>query len=216
MIADAGLVLQVIPLALATVISPIVFISLFLVLQGDRPIRNGVLFIVGLGAAVAVTALFSAFVLNTRVTNGSTVDTGISWFNLLLGIAELGAGLWLAFKGPRTGQATPPKILDRLRGARALVIVAVGIAVPTYPAALAAGTALLRTEASPGMRGVAVLLYVGVCVLIVAAPIMVVALRGDTGVRRIRGVSDWLIQHQSTVGAAVLIVVGAYLIVIAL
>ena len=65
MIADA-IVADLIPLALATVISPIVFISLFVVLQGGRPVRNGVLFVAGLGLAVGVTALFSAFVLNAR------------------------------------------------------------------------------------------------------------------------------------------------------
>src|SRR4051812_34141760 len=112
-----GLIVAIFPLALATVISPIVFISLFLVLQGGRPVLNGTLFVIGLGLAVAVTALFSAFVLNAKVTNGGTVDSGISWFNLVLGLAELSAGLWLVFKGPRPGQATPPKILDRLRNA---------------------------------------------------------------------------------------------------
>src|SRR3954466_9873697 len=86
-----GVVVDLLPLALATVISPIVFISLFLVLQGGRPVVNGTLFVLGLGLAVAVTALFSAFVLNAKVTNGGTVDNGISWFNLVLGLAELGA-----------------------------------------------------------------------------------------------------------------------------
>jgi Sap, sulfolipid-1-addressing protein len=210
-----GVTVDLLPLALATVISPIVFISLFLVLQGARPVVNGTLFVLGLGLAVAVTALFSAFVLNAKVTNGGTVDNGISWFNLVLGLAELGAGLWLLFKGPRTGQATPPKILDRLRNAKRPVIVAVGIAVPTYPAAISAGTALLRSDSSASTRGLAVLVYVALCVLVVALPIIVVALRGDRGIAQIRGLSDWLIQHQSTVGAGVLIVVGTYLILIA-
>ena len=214
MLAD-GLIVELLPLALATVISPIVFISLFLVLQGGRPVLNGTFFVLGLGLAVAVTALFSAFVLNAKVTNGSTADSGISWFNLGLGIAELGAGLWLAFKGPRPGQASRPKILDRLSNAHRPVIVAVGIAVPTYPAAISAGTALLRSESSASMRGVAVLVYVLLCVVVVALPIIIVALRGDRGVAQIRGASDWLLQHQSTVGAAVLIVIGVYLIVIA-
>lgn len=214
MLAD-GLVVELLPLALATVISPIVFISLFLVLQGGRPVRNGVLFITGLGSAVGVTALFSAFVLNSKVTNGSSVDTGISWFNLLLGVAELAGGLWLVFKGPRTGQATPPKILDRLRGAKWPVIIAVGIAVPTYPAAISAGTALLRSDAAAGHRGLAVFVYLLLCIVVVGLPVLAVAVRGDRGVAQIRGASDWLIQHQSTVGAAVLIVVGVYLILIA-
>jgi hypothetical protein len=215
MLADA-LLLELVPLALATVISPIVFITLFLVLQGGRPVRNGVVFVAGLGTAVGVTALFSAFVLNSAVTNGGSVDTGIGWFNLILGAAELGAGLWLAFKGPKPGEATPPKILERLRGAKWPVIAAVGVAVPTYPAAISAGTALLRSDAAAGHRGLAVVVYLLLCIIVVGLPVIAVAVRGDRGVAEIRDFSNWLIQHQSTVGAAVLIVVGTYLIVVAL
>ena len=215
MLAEA-LILELVPLALATVISPIVFITLFLVLQGGRPVRNGVVFVAGLGTAVGATALFSAFVLNSAVTNGSTVDTGIGWFNLILGLAELGAGLWLLFKGPKTGEATPPKILERLRGAKWPVIAAVGVAVPTYPAAISAGTALLRSDAAAGHRGLAVAVYLLLCIIVVGLPVIAVAVRRDRGVAEIRDFSNWLIQHQSTVGAAVLIVVGSYLIVVAL
>jgi hypothetical protein len=200
------------PLALATVISPIVFISLFFVLQGSRATFNGMMFLTGLLAAVGVTAVFSAFVLNNKMSSNGSADTGVSWFNLLLGAGEALAGVWLWFKGPRPGHVQAPSILDKMHGARWFVIIAIGILVPTYPAAISAGTALARADESAGSRGAAVIAYLLLCGLIVGAPIILLAIRGERGVQQIHDASNWLIQRQSTVGAAVLVIVGVYLI----
>jgi hypothetical protein len=208
----SGVLGQLMPLALATVVSPIVFISLFFVLQGSRATFNGLMFVSGLLAAVGVTAVFSAFVLNNKLSNSSSAATSVSWFNLVLGAGELLAGVWLWFKGPRPGHVHPPSILDKLHGAKWFVIVGIGILVPTYPAAISAGTAVARADQSASARGAAVFVYLLLCGLIVGAPVLLLAVRGERGVQQIHDATNWLIQRQSTVGAAVLVIVGAYLI----
>jgi len=209
----AGLFGEEVALALFTVVSPLVFVALFLVLDTERPIRNGVAYVVGLTGAVAFTAVVAGFVMHGHVGAGTSTDQGISWFNLGLGVFELGSGLWLKFKGPRPGEVQVPAFVERLRRSNPAVIFGLGILVPTYPAIVSAGTALLRTSEGTGSRLGAVTVYVLLCAFVVGAPVAFVALRGEPAQASVRRASDWVLQRTSTVGAWILIAVGCYLIV---
>jgi hypothetical protein len=105
----SSLVLSLTPLALATVVSPLVFMSLFVVLGGDRPVVQGFTFVAGLGAAVAATAAVSALVLGRRPGPVAAGSHGIAWIDLTLGICELASGVWLWFRGapPWAGNRWP-------------------------------------------------------------------------------------------------------------
>lgn len=212
----SSLVLSLTPLALATVVSPLVFMSLFVVLGGDRPLVQGLTFVAGLGAAVGATAAVSALVLGRRVGHVSAGGRGIAWLDLVLGLCEVGSGVWLWFRGAPPGQVTMPKVITRLQRAPLPVVLIVGIAVPTYPAAVAAGSILLRSDMAADSRGWAVVTYMGVCSIVVAVPLLVVVLVGSSAQRAVRNATEWLLQRSSTVGAAVLVLVGGYLAVSAL
>ncbi len=204
-------------LALATVISPIVFISMFLMLGTVHPIRNGWFFLLGLICAVAVTTLIAAFVLNKTVQAASdTTQQTISWFGLAMGFFELGLGLWLKFKGQPPGQVEMPKFATKLDTMKVPMVFAIGILVPTFPAAVSAGVILVNTNAGDGQRALAEAIYLLVCAVMVGAPLIYVQVRGEPARDRVRGMCDWLVQRSSTVGAWILIVVGIYLILQAL
>jgi len=207
------LVLSLTPLALATVVSPLVFMSLFVVLGGDRPVVQGFTFVAGLGAAVGATAAVSALVLGRRGGHVAAGSHGIAWIDLTLGLCELASGVWLWFRGAPPGQVTMPRVITRLQRAPLPVVLLVGIAVPTYPAAIAAGSILLRSDLAADSRGMAVFVYTAVCSIVVAVPLLVVALVGPSAQRAVRDATEWLLQRSSTVGAAVLVLVGGYLAV---
>lgn len=204
---------QILPLAVATVASPVVFIALFVALDVPRPVRNGYAFVLGIVAAAGVTLLASAFVLNGRVAADTAPDTGITWFNLLLGVAELIAGVWLYVTAKPAGQVEPPRIIERVRAMPLPAVFAVGVSVPTYPAIVSAGTLLLRSDEAAVDRGLGIGIYLLLCGLITAVPVMWIALGGDAAAHHLRAATDWLVQHSKTVGSAVLVATGIFLIV---
>lgn len=199
------------PLALATVVSPLVLMSLFVVLGGERPLLHGLTFVAGVVAAVGATAAVSALVLSRGRVPIGTGDRGIAWIDLVLGLCEMGSGVWLWFRGPPPGQVTMPKVVTRLQRAPLPVVLAVGILVPTYPAAVAAGSILLRSDLAAERRALAIVVYMCVCSIVVALPLLVVAAIGPSAQQAVRNGTDWLLQRSSTVGAAILVVVGGYL-----
>ena len=66
----------------------------------------------------------------------------------------------------------------------------------------------LRCDACLPTRGLAVAVYLLLCAIIISAPVIVVAVRGERATPRMREGTEWLVFHSSTVGAAILIVVG--------
>lgn len=209
--------LSLTPIALATVVSPLVLMSLFVVLGGDRPVSRGLVFAAGVVAAVGATAAVTALVIGRGVRfTVPGAGHGIAWIDLLLGLGEFGAGAWLWFRGAPPGQVTMPKIVTRLQQAPLPAVLMVGIAVPTYPAAVAAGSILLRHDDAIDNHGVAIVVYMAVCSVVVVLPAVVVAAIGPSAQRVVRDATDWLLQRSSTVGAAILMVVGGYLAINAL
>jgi Sap, sulfolipid-1-addressing protein len=204
---------QMLPLAVATVLSPLVLVSLFVLLGGDGPTRRGTIFVAGLVTAVGVTEVVSAFVLNGTVDEGSTVDSGISWFNVALGLFELALGVVILVRGKEKSDQTNQSLLAKLDHINPMGVFLLGVAVPTYPAAISAGTALVRSNQNGGGRAVGALVYIVIVLILVGVPVLYVALRGAEAQGRISRANKWVLAKTSTVGAWALIVIGIYLVI---
>jgi Sap, sulfolipid-1-addressing protein len=204
---------QMVGYGLATVVSPIVFVSMFLMLTTNKPIRNGWIYLAGVLTAIAVVATFAAFVLHNQVSDSSeSAQDSVSWFGVLMGLFELGLGLYLKFKGKPPGEVELPAFASRLESVNPVVVFAIGCFVPTFPAAISAGIALIGTGTETGGRAVGVLVYLLTCAVVVAIPLVFLQIRGETAQVKIHSSLDWVLQRSSTWGAWILISVGIYLI----
>jgi Sap, sulfolipid-1-addressing protein len=206
---------QMVGYALATVVSPIVFIGMFLMLTTNKPVRNGWVYLAGLLAAVAVVAVFAAFVLHNHVQEAGSEDS-ISWFGVLMGLFELGLGVYLKFWGQPPGQVELPAFASRLQTIKPFTVFAIGCFVPTFPAAISAGIALIGSDQASSGRVSAVVVYLLLCAIVVAVPLVFVQIRGEQAQVKVRSALDWVLQRSSTWGAWILILVGIYLILQAL
>lgn len=210
---------DILPLAVAVMISPIPIIAQILLLFTDKPKANAGAyatgFIVGIGGLVGLLAALTGTQDLSSRSGGSTAGSIV---RLALGVLLL-FGAARRFRERPEPDATPsmPKWMDGISSFKPGKSAAMGLAVGAVNPkniAMALGAALTVSSASLSDRDetITLVIWTLVAVLGVLTPLVVVIATGD----RSRGTLDswrsWLTQNNATVMAVLFLVFGVVLI----
>jgi hypothetical protein len=214
-----GVLGAILPLAIAVTISPIPIIAEILLLFTKKPVPNAGAylagFILGVGGVLGILVAVAG-ALNLSAGSGPSKGAGI--VQLVLGLLLVAASV-RSFRGrPKQGETAPtPKWMDGIAGFAPGKSFAVGAAIgaanpKNLIVGLAAAVTIASASLSPGQQAGAVVVYVVIAVLGVAAPLAVmVALKG-----RAQPILDtwkaWLGQNNATVMAVLFLVFAVVLI----
>jgi hypothetical protein len=214
-----GVLGTILPLAIAVTISPIPIIAEILLLFTKRPVPNAgaylVGFIIGVGAMLGIlVAVAGAFNLSA----GSGPSKGAATAELVLGLLLLLASV-RRFRGrPKPGEVAPmPKWMDGIAGFGPLKSLSVGAALgavnpKNLVVGLAAAVTIASADLSTGHVIVAVVVYVIVAALGVAAPLVVMIALRDKAQAILDSWRLWLGQNNATVMAVLFFVFAVILI----
>jgi threonine/homoserine/homoserine lactone efflux protein len=183
------LLAEVVPLAAAAAISPVVFLVQLTTLTGPRPLSRGTALL--LGAAVVLIVLSTIGVL-LGGTGFSTNDTLKATLNIVLGALLLAVGLRALLKPPKLKPAEPdtkPTSARRsfVTGAAAMATNVTSFALYIPALALIAGSGLPL-----GQRGVAALIILLITLAVAWVPLLLAAVVPAASTRLLPALGNWM------------------------
>lgn len=198
-------------LGVAMALQPLPVLATVILLSVQRGIRKAWAFF--LGELVVMLGIGAAAVAVQFGTSEQSASTAASVVTLAAGVALVVAGAWLLVRAGRGTSVKEPKWLARLDRMEPWPAFLLGLVLPTYLIAVAAGAHIAGTH--PGTRaavaGMLVFLVVGTSTVYTPIALAQVAPERSEPARarlRARLVRDW-----PRIGAALLLVVGVLLIV---
>jgi Sap, sulfolipid-1-addressing protein len=210
---------EIVPLALVVTISPINVIPVILLLFTKRPLLSASSFLAGfvMGVAAVLAALTAiAGALNLSPDSGRS--TWVAALKVALGAYLLVAAVRKFCSRPRGGEeGSMPAWMDGIAAfapGRSLVVgAALGAANPkNLVVGFAAAATIASNDLSTGQQIVAMVIYVVVAALGVAAPIFVTLFLGDRSHEVLDGWKAWLGHNNATVMSVLFLVFGVVLI----
>ena len=211
---------QVLPEAIGIALSPIPIIGLILMLLSKNARQNSLMFMVGWLAGLFVVAFVVVALVNGGkiMVGESATQTGVLWGKLLLGIALL----FLAFrnwqKRPKPGQeATLPKwmaTIDAVQPSRALILGALlsGVNPKNLLLNVAAAGAIAAAALTTSETVVVTIVFVLLSSVTIIGPVLYVQFAGERAEKGLTELKGWLTQHNATIMAVLLLVIGVKLV----
>lgn len=211
----SDLALELVPLAVAILLSPFPLVPVVLLLLTGRPLANGGSFLAGwFGGLLVLAAAFAAAA--SAVELWDEAPTWASWTRLVLGVAlvVLGARQWVTGGGAKAeapawmaalGDYTPRRsaklgLLLAVANPKVLLLV------------LAGGVAIGAAELGPGRAALAALAFSALAASAVALPVVARLLFGRRVERPLDAARRWLEAHNDAVVAVVLAAIGVMLV----
>jgi hypothetical protein len=200
----------IIGLGVAMALTPLCPLAVIVLLSLEHGVRKAWAFFLGeFSVMFAIGAVTIALHLGT---SRRTASRPASWVTLAAGICLLLVGVWLAVRARRATDVKEPSWMARLDHMEPWPAFLLGVFLPTYLIAIAAGAHIVGTH--PGIveavAGVIVFLIVGTSTTY--GPIVFTQLAPERS-RPVRArLRDWLGQNWRGVGGVLLVVVGAFLI----
>jgi hypothetical protein len=198
-------------MALALSAQPWSVVAAILLVSSRRGVAKEIAYVIGWMSALVVVAGL-AVALYPEVPQSSTTSTVLSWVEIGLGVALVA---WvLSRRGrPRTAEPTEPAWMGRLDQAPPLLAFVLGAFLPNYVIVVAAVDQMLHNDLRSGRLLAAVVAFVLVASIGVAAPLWVLVFRRDRAAEVYEQWRHWLIAHSAVAGLAVLGLVGAFLLI---
>jgi len=214
-----GVLGAILPLAIAVTISPIPIIAEILLLFTDKPVPNAGAYLVGFVVGVAgVLGILVAVAGSINLSSGSGPSKGAASVQLVLGLLLLFASV-RQFRGrPKPDEdAAMPKWMNGIAQFSPGKSLAVGAGLGALnPKNLVVGVAAAVAIASAGLSTgrdiVAIVVYVVVAALGVAAPLVVTLALGTRATGILEGWKTWLGRNNSTVMSVLFLVFAVVLI----
>ncbi|NCD20054.1 MAG: hypothetical protein EOL89_08740 [Actinobacteria bacterium] len=211
----SDLALELLPVAVAILLSPFPLVPVVLLLLTGRPLANGGSFLAGWsGGLLVLAAVFTAAA--SAVELWDEVPTWASWTRLALGVAliVLGARKWVTGGGAKAespawmaalGDYTPRRsaklgLLLAVANPKVLLLV------------LAGGVAIGAAELGPVRAALAALAFSAVAASAVALPVLARLVFGRRVERPLDVARRWLEAHNDAVVAVVLVALGVMLV----
>ena len=197
-------------LGLAMALQPLPVLATVILLSVQRGIRKAWAFF--LGEFIVMLGIGAAAVLVQFGTSKQSASTAASIVTLAVGVALLVAGAWFWTRTGRGGSVKEPSWLAKLDRMEPWPAFLLGLILPTYVIAVAAGAHIAGTH--PGTRaaiaGMLVFLVVGTST--VYTPIVLAQVAPErSGPARAR-LRDRLVRDWPRIGAVLLLIVGTLLI----
>jgi Sap, sulfolipid-1-addressing protein len=214
-----GVLGTILPLAIAVTIAPVPIIAEILLLFSQRPVPNAgaylVGFVVGVGGVLGILVIVAG-TMNLSTGSGPSKGAGIA--ELVLGLLLLVAAVRLYRRRPKPGEEAPmPKWMNGIAGFAPGKSFGVGVALGAVnPKNIAVGIAAAVVIASAGLtsgkEAIAVIVYVVVGALGVAAPLAVLLVLKGKAQPILDSWKTWLGQNNATVMAVLFLVFAVVLI----
>lgn len=209
----SDLALELIPLAIAIVLSPFPLIPVVLLLLTERPMAHGGAFLAGWFCGLALAAGVFAAAAGVVQLSGE-VPTWAAWARLILGLAliVLGVRAWLR----RHASAEPPAWMSALGDYTSTQSARLGfLLAAANPKSLllllAGGVAIGSSDLGRGPAVVTVVLFAAGASSGVALPVLLRLVLGERIVGPLQSARGWLVAHNAAIVAVVIIVIGAAL-----
>ncbi len=206
---------QMLPSAIGVAISPIPIIAVVLMLVTARGRVNGPAFVVGWWVGVALVGTIMLLIAGgADATEEGEPATWVSVLELVLGVLLLLLAL-KQFRGrPHEGEeAETPKwmsALDRFtppKAAGAGVLLS-GLNPKNLLLIVAGAAAIAKAGISAGEEAVALIVFVLIASIGVAAPVVIYFALGDRAGPLLERLKDWMAHNNAVIMAVLLVVIG--------
>lgn len=208
-----GLVSGLAVLGLAAAATPpLGLMAVFVVLGGKRPTANGLAFLAGWFTVLLAIVLIAAFLLNGEVKPATAPSTAMLWLTLALGVGCIVWALRMKQNAPKPEDAhVTPAWLTKLESVGPGGSFIAGMSTPTYPAAIAAGTDLVRADVGASGRLLALGVFLVLATVLEAIPVVMQIVHPETAQATIGRWRDAVISRRHTVLFWTLLALGVYL-----
>lgn len=198
-------------LGLAMALQPLPPLAAVVLLSLERGIRKAWAFF--LGEFTVMFAIGAASVALQIGTSQEGASRAASWVTLVAGVVLLLLGAWFIVRSRGAVDAKEPSWLARLDHMEPWPAFVLGTFLPTYLIAVAAGAHIVGTQPGVAAAVAAMLVFLAVGTSTVYAPIVLAQVAPERSGPARAKVRNWLVRNWRGVGGAVLLVVGALLIV---
>lgn len=210
---------QALPYAVGVALSPVPIIAVVLMLATPKGRVNGVAFLVGwiVGLAVLGTIVLLA------ASGGEASEAGapaewVSIVKIALGVLLVGVAV-RQWRGRPHGDTVPElpawmKTVDKFTAVKSvgMAVLLSDVNPKNLILVLGAGAAIAQTGASTGSQAVALVVFVAIATLGVAAPVAIYYLMGERATTVLGELHDWMARENTTIMAVICLVIGAKLI----
>ncbi|MDO8186565.1 GAP family protein [Conexibacter sp. JD483] len=211
-----GVTGDLLPSAVAVALSPFPIVAIVLTLGTPRARVTGSAFALGWIAGLALLSTLVVLVLGSGVDAG--VETGIDWFDVVVGAGFLllAARTWA--KRPRDGEQPPrPGWMDSLGSLtppRALVTGAAlsGANPKNLALTIAVSASVSEAALDPPQTAIALVLYVCVGSFTVVGPLASHLLAGERAAAPLAAVERFISAHSSAIMIVILLLLGTKLL----
>lgn len=196
-------------LGVAMALQPLPPLAAVVLLSVQRGIRKAWAFF--LGEFVVMLAIGTAAVALHLGTSRHTASRPMSLVTLVAGIALFLVGAWLTVRSRGDTAVKEPSWMARLDQMEPWPAFLLGMVLPTYLIAVAAGAHIVGTHpgTAEAVTGMLVFLVVGTST--VYAPIVLAQVAPERSGPARAQLRDWLVRNWRVVGGVLLLVVGAFL-----
>jgi hypothetical protein len=197
-------------LGVAMALQPLPVLAIVILLSVERGVRKAWAFF--LGEFVVMFGIGAAAVAVQFGTSRESASTPASIVTLVAGAVLLVLGAWLIVRAGRGAELKEPSWLARLDRMEPWPAFVLGLFLPTYVIAVAAGAHIAGVHPGTSTAVAGMLLFLAVGTSTAYVPIVlaqVVPERSGPARARLR---NWLVHDWRQVGAVLLLVVGAFLV----
>ena len=200
----------IVGLGVAMALQPLPPLAAIVLLSVQRGIRKAWAFF--LGELVVMVGIGAATVALQLGTSRSSASRPMSLITLVAGLLLMLLGAWVAVRSRRGVDAKEPSWLARLDHMEPWPTFLLGMFLPTYLIAVAAGAHIVGTHPGTTQAVAGMVLFLVVGTSTVYGPIVLAQVApARSGPARAR-VRDWLVRDWRIVGGVLLLVVGALLV----
>jgi hypothetical protein len=200
----------VIGLGVAMALTPLCPLAVIVLLSLQRGVRKAWAFF--LGEFLVMFGVGAVTVALHLGTSKRTASRPMSWVTLVAGIGLLLVGAWLAVRARKAADVEEPSWMARLDHMEPWPAFVLGMFLPTYLIAVAAGAHIVGVHPGTAAAVAAMLVFLVVGTSTSYGPIVLAQVAPErSGPVRAR-LRDWLGQNWRGVGGVLLVVVGAFLI----
>jgi hypothetical protein len=200
----------VIGLGVALALTPLCPLAVIVLLSLQRGVRKALAFF--LGEFVVLASIGALTVVLHLGSSQQSASKPASVVTLVAGVVLLLVGASLAVRAWRSGDTKEPSFMDRLDRMEPWPAFLLGMFLPTYLIAVAAGAHVVGTHPGTGAAVAAMLVFLAVGTSTSYVPIVltqVVPERSGPALARLR---EALMRNWRVVGGVLLLIVGAMLI----
>ncbi len=211
---------QILPEAVGIMLSPFPIIGLILMLLSKNARKNSLMFLIGWLAGLVIVAIIVLALVNAGkiAASESTVESGVLWGKLLLGVALLFLALRNWQKRPKPGQQVEmPKwmaSIDSIQPTRALALGALlsGVNPKNLLLNVAAAGTIAAAALTTTQTAVVTIVFILISSISIIGPVLYLQLAGEHAEKGLNELKVWLTEHNAAIMAVLLLVIGVKMI----